>query len=134
MGQPLTIARLGRRTDAAAMNIREAHGETGIPPLPALRALAGKVGHIFDRGAKTGWADQGAVAARQASLGDRLPSWMLEISLQKRLYIARVARPICLATLSEIAWAASISGLLDSADAISPANSIPFAEPISTTK
>src|SRR6516162_488657 len=49
---PLAVASAGRGTNAPTVDVRERHGETGVPLAPALRMFARQVGDIFDRRAE----------------------------------------------------------------------------------
>ena len=54
----------------------------------ALGVLAGEVGDVLDGGAEAGRADQRAVAAGQAALGDLVPARVLEVAREQ---VAQVA-------------------------------------------
>ena len=86
---PLPVARAGRRPDAAAVQVGVLDREARVPDAGALRLGAGQVGRVLDGGAEAGRADQRAVAARQAALGDLVPARVLEVGEQR---LARRAR------------------------------------------
>src|SRR5579872_5269142 len=65
------------------MDVREIHGEAGVPLPPAFRLIPGKVGHLFNRGAEASRADHRAVGTREASRGHILPSRMVVIAVEE---------------------------------------------------
>lgn len=79
VGHPLAVSGPSGLARTAARHPGKIESETGIPATPALRVVAGQVGGVFDRGAETGGADEGAVGTGEASIGDFIPSGMLEI-------------------------------------------------------
>ena len=57
---------------------------------PALGLLAREVGVVLDRRAEAGRADQGAVAAGEAALGDVVPARMLEVVREQVAQVTRL--------------------------------------------
>src|ERR1035438_8604514 len=67
---PLPVPALPRYADAATVQVGEVRFEARSPALRALCDFTGEVGGVLGAGAKTGWADHGAISARQAAAGD----------------------------------------------------------------
>src|ERR1039457_7175811 len=82
---PLAIARLGGGANAAAVDIRVLHGETGVPLLDALGGRARQIGVVFHSGAEARGTYERAVGAVEAACGDVLPARMLVIGVQELL-------------------------------------------------
>ena len=60
-------------------------GEAAIPLAHPLGLLPGEVAHVLDRVAEAGRADEGAVAAGQAALGDLVPARVLHVPVEQLL-------------------------------------------------
>src|SRR4029077_8845531 len=77
---PLAVARARRVADAAAVNVGMVEREAGVEEPYALGLLTGEIGHVFNGVAETGRADQGAVSAGEAALGDLVPTWVRPVA------------------------------------------------------
>ena len=78
MGQPLAVAILAARAEAAAGHLGEAGGEARVPDALGDGVGAGQVGLLGHAGAEAGRADHGAVRARQAAIRDLRPARAVE--------------------------------------------------------
>src|SRR5262249_58040172 len=76
---PLPVARAARRPDRAAVDERVVDREARVPDPEASGLLAGEVGLVLDRRAEARRADERAVAAGEAALGDVVPALVLEV-------------------------------------------------------
>ena len=74
MGQPLAIAVLGPRPEVAAGDLGEPEGEAAVPGPLGDRLDAVEVRDLGDAGAEAGRADERAVGAGEAALGDLGPA------------------------------------------------------------
>ena len=59
--------------------------EAGVPLARPLGLLAGEVARVLDRVAEAGRADEGAVAAGEAALGDLVPARVLHVPVEQLL-------------------------------------------------
>ena len=74
VGQPLAVAVLDARPEVAAGHPGEAEGEAAVPGPLGDRLEAVEVGGLGDARAEAGRADERAVGAGQAALGDLRPA------------------------------------------------------------
>ena len=96
--QPLPVARAAARPDAAAVDVGVVDREAAVPDARALGVAAAEVGGVLDARAEAGRADERAVAAGEAALGDLVPARMLEVAGEQVAEVAGVElRPICAA-------------------------------------
>src|SRR5690348_8288026 len=65
--EPLPVAPAGARPEVAAVDLCELRIEAAIPTSDSLGILQAQVGHILHTRAKTGWADERAIRAREAA-------------------------------------------------------------------
>ena len=82
VGQPLAVAVLRAGAERAPGDSREAAREAGVPGPLRRRLDAIEVGDLLDAGAEAGRADERAVAAGQAALGDLRPARAVEGGLE----------------------------------------------------
>ena len=82
VSQPLPVAGSWTGPDASAVDIRELHIETRVPPLDALRPIAGEIGGVFDAAAEAGGTNHRTVGAVEASRRDLVPAGVLVIGEQ----------------------------------------------------
>ena len=90
MGQPVSITGSRGGPDTPPVNIGKVLGKARIPLAPAFGVRSGEVRDVFDRGAKTGGADHGAVAAGKATRGHLFPAGVIGILVEEVLDTCRV--------------------------------------------
>src|SRR6478735_3489539 len=79
VGHPLAVAGAPALTDAAAVHVRVVERQAAVPDPLALNSLSGQVGGILHADAEAGGANERAVAAGEATIGDLVPARMLEV-------------------------------------------------------
>src|SRR5215471_16858710 len=80
VADPLPVAAPGGVANAAAVQVRVLKREAGIPGPPPFRVLSRQIADVLDIRAEAGGADQGAVGAGQAPLGDVVPAGILPVA------------------------------------------------------
>ena len=80
VGQPLPVARAGRSAGCCRRGCRSGRPRSRVPDARCARpASPVRSVDVLDARAEAGRADQGAVAAGEAALGDLVPARMLEV-------------------------------------------------------
>ncbi len=82
VGEPLPVAILDPRPETPAGDGREARREAAVPAPLGERFLAVEVGPLADARAEAGRADEGAVRAGEAAVGDLRPVRVVEVGEQ----------------------------------------------------
>ena len=90
MGQPVSITGSCGGPDTPSVNIGKVLGKARIPLAPAFGVRSSEVRDVFGRGAKTGGADHGAVAAGKATRGHLFPAGVIGILVEEILDTRRV--------------------------------------------
>ena len=92
MRHPLAVARASGPAHAAAVRVGMPEREARVPQPGVLGLAAGQVGGVLDGAAEARRADQRAVAAAQAAVGDLVPARVLGVGLQQVADVGDVER------------------------------------------
>src|ERR1019366_1126800 len=92
VSQPLPIARLGRRANAATMHVAMIEREARVPALHPFRVLAIEIRDVLDGGAEARRAYERAVRASEAPIRDVVPPRVVEVAVEEFLDSRRVER------------------------------------------
>src|SRR5215208_2395515 len=85
VSHPLAVPRARRVADAATVDVGVVEREAGVKQSHPLGLFASEVGDVLDGVAEAGRADQGAVAASEATLGDLVPAGVLHVAVEQLL-------------------------------------------------